>query len=237
MLPLTVDVPMDRQPWLNYGLMVVIIAASIVGFINSSFFCILTGCSVSPLDQIKAAFHNQLLIPVLTENRLPLPLLAVSSSLVYFSPFQLIGNMIFLWVFGNAVNYKFGHWGYLGLFVACAFVAGMFHYWITGKPVMGSANAVNGLMGAFLVFFPQNSVTFVFYGRRFTISCMWVIAFYVVCDVAGLMYMPLGRVMVWGHVFGFLTGLSIAVGCLLLGWVRPAPDEQSILHVLRIRPD
>ena len=237
MIPLTVDVPMDRRPWMNYGLMLVILAAGIVGFIDSRVFCTLTGCDVSPLEQIKAAYHNQLLIPTLRENHLPFPILAVSSTFFHFGPLQLLGNLIFLWVFGNAVNYKFGQWGYLGLFVATAFVAGMFHYWITGYPVLGAANAVNGLMGAFLVFFPQNTVTMILYGRRVAISCGWVIAFYVVCDVVSLTFFPLGRMMLWGHVFGFLTGLGIALGCLLLGWVCPSPDEESILSVLGIRSD
>ena len=237
MLPCSVDVPMDRQPWMNYGLAVVILAASIAGFANSAFFCTFTGSSVSPLDQIKAAFHNQLIVPSFAEDHLPLPLLAVTSCLLSFSPFSLLGSMVFLWVFGNAVNYKFGSWGYLGLFVVAAWISGMMHYWIVGEPVMGPANAVNGLMGAFLIFFPRNSITVLISGRRISIACGWVIAFYVACDVIAVVYLPLGRMMLWGRIFGFLTGFVIAVVSLLLGWVRPTPDEESLLSVFRIRFD
>ena len=89
---------------------------------------------------------------------LPLPVLALTSSLLHAGWLHLLGNMWFLWVFGNAMNYKLGQLGYLGLYVLVALAGGMAHYAFVGSPVVGASGVVNGVMGAFLVFFPRNDV-------------------------------------------------------------------------------
>jgi membrane associated rhomboid family serine protease len=98
--------------------------------------------------------------------------------------------MIFLWVFGNAVNYKFRHLGYMALYALAAFAGGMAHYLFNGTPVLGASGAICGIMGAFLVFFPRNDVTCVWlfgiFGSSFTLSSGWIILYWVVWDVGCL---------------------------------------------------
>ena len=148
--------------------------------------------------------------------------------------------MLFLWIFGNSINYKLGHFGYLGFFFLAALLSGLAHYGISGGPVVGASGAIMGVMGAFLLFFPRNNITvfvWVFRPSICRVSSGWILLAYVLWDALTIYLDATGNVAVWAHIGGFIAGLSIAVLCLLLGWVRTSQDEQSLLHVLKIRTD
>ena len=239
LIPLKVDVPMDRRPWVNYALIAVIVCVSIAAFFDEDLFCTLAGIEIKNVEG-ELLFVRDIEI-VLSTKDFPLPVLAVTSSFLHAGWLHLIGNMLFLWVFGNAVNYKFGHLGYLGLYVAAALVGGMAHYVFDGGPVVGASGAIYGAMGAFLVYFLRNDITvlfvlFIFYVRMWRFSSGWIILFWVAWNV---FYLSLGADMgiaFWGHVGGFAAGFGIALICAFTGWIKPTQDEQSLLQVLKIRP-
>lgn len=229
LIPLRVDVPTDCRPWVNYALMACITLISIVGFYSPDLFAAWSGIRYS-LFGTRAA---------LSTDDLPLPVLAVTSTFLHVGYLHLLGNMLFLWIFGNAMNYKFRHAGYLGLYLAAALFGGMAHYGMADTPVVGASGAVNGVMGAFLVFFPRNDIT-VFYiiwirpgiGR---LSSVWIILLWIVWDVFLLTAGFGGAVALWAHVGGFAAGFGIAMLCAVMGWVRPMPGEQTLLNVLGVR--
>jgi membrane associated rhomboid family serine protease len=69
---------------------------------------------------------------------------------------HLVGNMIFLWVFGNAVNDSLGHVGYLAFYLAGGVLAGLGYILLAGgAPVLGASGAISAVTGAFLVLFPR----------------------------------------------------------------------------------
>jgi membrane associated rhomboid family serine protease len=73
---------------------------------------------------------------------------------------HLIGNMLFLWVFGNAVNDSFGSVGYLAFYLAGGVFAGVGYVLLSGAaPVLGASGAISAVTGAFLVLFPRVRVT------------------------------------------------------------------------------
>lgn len=231
LIPLRVDVPMSRRPWANYALMGVIILVSIYAFFDSELFSELAGIRDTGGDSGDR--------PGVMREDLPLPVLAVSCTFLHGGWLHLIGNMIFLWVFGNAVNYKFGHLGYAALYLASAFAGSMAHYGYGGGPAVGASGAIYGVIGAFVVFFPRNDVTVLWFfwflwlrpgiGR---ISSVWPILFWVAWDI---FYLALGAelgVAFWGHIGGFCAGLAIALTCALLGLVKPTQDEQTLLQLI-----
>lgn len=223
LIPLRVDVPTDRTPWVNYALLAGTTLVSIIGFYNVDVLMLLAG----------VGFAGRL-----TTDNYPLPVLAVTSTFLHIGYVHLLGNMLFLWIFGNAMNYKFRHHGYLGLYLAAAVVSGMAHYLMDGTPAVGASGAISGLMGAFLVFFPRNDIT-VFYficlrlgvGR---LSSFWIIVLWVVWDVLYIVLGATTNVAVWAHVGGFAAGFGIALLCAAMGWVRPTEDEETLLDVLGI---
>ncbi len=237
LIPLKVDVPTDRRPWVNYALIALIVCVSIAGFSDDDLFCELAGIEIGNVDEESLLFGD---IEInLTTKDFPLPVLAVTSSLLHAGWLHLIGNMLFLWIFGNALNYKFGHLGYLGLYAAAALAGGMAHYMFQGGPVVGASGAINGVMGAFLIFFPRNDVTILWIVWRFgnvsRISSGWIILFWVAWDV---LFLGLGAetdTALWAHVGGFLVGFSIAMICALTGWIKPTQDEQTLLQIFSSR--
>ena len=150
LIPLRVDVPMWRTPWANYLLVALIVLVSILGFNDPEFFSRLVGIKV--VKGVKEVEELGIVVPdtriTLTTENFPRPVLAITSAFLHVGWGHLIGNMLFLWVFGNAVNYKFRSLGLIGLYLASALMGGMVHDVFDGGPVVGASGAVNGVMGA-----------------------------------------------------------------------------------------
>lgn len=231
LIPLKLYVPTDRRPWVNYALIAVIIAVSLICFSDVGLFCRLAGVDLDSTG-------TSLVSPMVSTEYLPLPVLALTSSLLHVGVLHLLGNMWFLWVFGNAVNYKLGQLGYLGFYLAAAMAGGLAHYALAGTPVVGASGTVNGVMGAFLVFFPRNDVTvlWVLWIRPgiSTLSSGWIILLWLAWDVLCLALGSQGGVALWSHVGGFVTGFAVAAVLAAVGWIRPSPDEQTLLEVLGV---
>ena len=73
---------------------------------------------------------------------------------------HILGNMIFLWVFGNAVNDRFGHVGYAAFYLAGGWLSGHGLRAVGRQaPVLGASGAISAVTGAYLVLFPRVRVT------------------------------------------------------------------------------
>ncbi len=134
---------------------------------------------------------------------------------------HLIGNMWFLWIFGDNVEDALGHFGYLIFYLTCGIFAGITHTffnWGSRMPAIGASGAIAGVMGAYIVFFPRARVLtlvplIVFF---FTVRIpAWVILGYwfflqFITGVGSLGVDTAGGVAVWAHVGGFVLGALIA---------------------------
>jgi len=258
LIPLKVDVPTSRRPWVNCALIVAIVWVSITAFHDEDLFQELAGIElryepgpglrnigvkeVDP-ESIKDDPHMRLLVrrtSHLTTKNYPLAVLAVTSSVIHGGWMHLVGNMLFLWVFGNSINYKFGHLGYLGLYLAAAMAGGLAHYHFSDIPCAGASGAINGVMGAFLVFFPRNDVTVfwmwnIIIHRAGRISSGWIILFWVVWDALMLRLGTSPGIALWAHLGGFAAGFGVALLAAITGLVKPTQDEQTLLQVLFAR--
>ena len=90
---------------------------------------------------------------------------------------HIIGNMFFLYLFGNNVNDKLGNIGYLCFYLAGAVFSGVGHTLLNSEPVIGASGAVAAVTGAYLVLFPQTLVT-VFWWLFIFVDTMEVPALY-----------------------------------------------------------
>lgn len=227
LLPLKVDVPMWRTPWVNYALIGTIVVASVVGFSDIGYLAKMAGIQVSINgDDVSAS-----LTPSIGGRMLA----GVTSTFLHSGWLHLIGNMWFLWVFGNAINYKFGHAQYLGLYLLAGWLGSMLHYACTGSPVIGASGAINGVVGAFLVLFPKNNVTVAWiwgiWGSRFSVSSYWIIIYWLAWDIGSLLLSSSSQVAYWAHVGGFLAGFVVAFACVKTKLIKPTEDEQTLLQV------
>lgn len=253
LIPLRVDVPTWHRPWVNYALIAMTICTSLQGFYDEEFFWKWAGIRITyrwpePLDSLDSeklredlprgmewAFRRY----HLTTRDFPLSVLAITSSFLHAGWWHLCVNMLFLWVFGNAINYKFGHLGYIVIYLAAALFGGLAHYTYIGAPGVGASGAIYGVMGAFLVFFPRNDVTifWLIWWRPAVsrLSSGWIILLFIVWNILYLAFGVRTYVGLWCHVMGFATGFLIALLCAVCRLIKPTADEQTLLQLFRRR--
>ena len=160
---------------------------------------------------------------------------------------HLLGNLLFLWIFGNAVCAKIGNVFFLPIYIFLGIVAGIVHLCFQGGPVIGASGAINGIVGMYLVFFPDNDITcyfvWVFFFRpivrEFTLSSYWMILFWLAFDILGAVFSRGGGggVAYFAHLGGFAVGFGIAILMLKAKWVSMEKYERSLLQILAGRKE
>jgi membrane associated rhomboid family serine protease len=124
-----------------------------------------------------------------------------SSMFMHGSWTHLIGNMIFLWVFGNAVNDRFGHAGYLAFYLAGGILAGVGYLLLSGNaPVLGASGAISAVTGAYLVLLPRARVTLL----------LWLFYLFLPLDVSSLYFLLFQ--FVWNMVMSFNQSITATPG-------------------------
>ena len=144
----------------------------------------------------------------------------LSSIFLHGGAMHLGGNMLFLWIFGDNIERKFGKIKYLTIYLIWGISAGLVH--ILGDPssitpAVGASGAISGVLGAYLVIFPrakiQTAMMMGFFMRMIHIQARWFLPFWLVFQnllpffiggfgVAG------GGVAYLAHIGGFVVGLA-----------------------------
>ena len=215
LIPLSVDVPMYRRPISNYAIIAVTVFYSLGGFANPEFVreAMLDGSSPGGL---------------------------LSYMLVHGGFMHLFGNMVFLWVFGNAVCAKVGNGTYILIYIMAGIVGGVAHLVLDGAPTIGASGAINGIVGMYLIFYPLNNVTCFYliflpippFCGTFSLSSMWIILLWLIFDIRGVI-MGVAPVAYWAHLGGFAAGFGIGALLLFAGGIQMSDTECSLADVLR----
>ncbi len=144
---------------------------------------------------------------------------------------HLLGNMIFLWAFGNTLNDKLGHLPYLLFYVAGGVMAGCGQALTSSAPTLGASGSIAAVVGLFLVLLPLTNIRVWFLFGIFEIPSIWFIAFQIVFfDVLGEVLHTSDGVAHFAHLTGYLTG--IVVGLIVL-WANLVPrDHYDLLALL-----
>jgi len=138
---------------------------------------------------------------------------------------HVIGNMFFLYVFGNNVNDKLGHLGYLALYLAGAVFSGIGHtvfHLSSPIPTLGASGAVAAVTGAYLALFPQTLLT-VLYWLFFFIGTVEIPALYFIgfklifWDNMYLRHIP--NVAYDAHLSGYAFGILAILVMLATGLI------------------
>ncbi len=144
----------------------------------------------------------------------------LSSIFLHGGLMHLGGNMLFLWIFGDNIELKFGRAKYLGIYLMWGIGAGLIH--ILGDvnsaiPAVGASGAISGVLGAYLVIFPKARVmTFMmlgFFWRMMHIQARWFLPFWLVFQnllpfFVGGFGVAGGGVAYLAHIGGFVIGLA-----------------------------
>jgi len=151
-----------------------------------------------------------------------IPMLTLLSSMfMHGSIMHLGGNMLFLWIFGDNIEAKFGKAKFLGIYLLWGIVASFAHIAIdpaSGAPGIGASGAISGVMGAYLIIFPKARVLtmmWVFFIIRWMhLSAKWILLYYlIVQNLFPVIFSSLfstggGGVAYMAHIGGFVIGLA-----------------------------
>ena len=146
----------------------------------------------------------------------------ISYAFLHGGYLHIIGNMFFLFIFGNNVNDKLGHISYLCFYLAGTVFSGVGHAVIhstSGVPILGASGAVAAVTGAYLVLFPQSLIT-----------VLYVLIFIGTIDVPAIYFIGLKMILIdnvitaWtphvaydAHLAGYAFGITAILGILATG--------------------
>ncbi|UCF43336.1 MAG: rhomboid family intramembrane serine protease [Planctomycetota bacterium] len=240
-IPWKVDVPQDRWPVANY--LIIALCVAVFVLVAYLFYQMYAEQDEEGVDKVVCEPEApELIKPYVLEEFSVTGLFG--HIWLHAGPLHLLGNMLFLWVFGNAVCSKLGNIVYLPVYLVLGAFAGLAHLAFQGGAAVGASGAINGVVGMYLAFFPQNDVSCVFimwlpfalrpYVRAFTISGYWVILFWLAFDIWGMVRGG-GGVAYFAHGGGFAAGFLFALLMLKMRWVVMDRWERSILQILTER--
>jgi membrane associated rhomboid family serine protease len=139
---------------------------------------------------------------------------------------HLGSNMLYLWVFGNNIEDRMGHFKYLIFYLTCGALAALCQWIIDVNgtiPSLGASGAIAGILGAYLIRFPQARVVtlvFIFFFiTTIRFPALVLIGLFVVNNVvsglaslqaAANMSVESGGVAYWAHIGGFVFGIILS---------------------------
>ncbi len=149
----------------------------------------------------------------------------VTSMFLHGSWSHIIGNMLYLWIFGDNVEDRMGHARFVAFYLLCGFVAayGQIAMAPTSTlPTIGASGAIAGVMGAYLVLYPHSRVltiiTLVIFWEVVEVPAIFLLGFWFVMQlfsagaIAATANAQSGGVAFAAHVAGFVAG---AIGVFL----------------------
>ena len=237
MIPLRDNIPSRNPPFVNYGL---VVACSVV-FLMQVFepksqpslieqFALVPARVTDPNAQITMTSVREVQTPMgqqqLLEERVmgpasvPAWLTLLTCTFLHGGWMHFLGNVWVLWIFGDNVEDRYGHLGYLIFYLACGMAASAAHFMVdrhSTMPTVGASGAIAGVMGAYFLLYPRARVLCIV-PIVFFLQIMWLPAplflgiwflmqFYQ--GTASITSMASGGVAWWAHIGGFLAGLGV----------------------------
>jgi membrane associated rhomboid family serine protease len=215
MIPLHDDNPTTVQPMVTIALIVV----------ASAVF--LWQLTLSPTAEVRIAYALGVTpITLLGDEQLPAdiylvpPWLTVLTSMFLHGGWlHIIGNMLYLWIFGNNIEDILGHVGFVLFYVACGAAAALAQSALdvdSTVPMIGASGAIAGVLGAYAVLFPRAHVLVLlplgFFSQVIRLPALLVLGFWFVLQfIEGGLTASSGEggVAYWAHIGGFVAGLVL----------------------------
>jgi membrane associated rhomboid family serine protease/Zn-finger nucleic acid-binding protein len=189
-------------PWLTFSL----ITITSLLFLLQTFLVL----------DYQAFFKQYGLVPVQLAKGYWLPLF--TSIFVHAGFFHLFGNLFFLWLFGDNVEERLGHFSFLLFYLVVGAVAGLIYALGNSQssvPVVGASGAIAGVMGAYFVFFPEAEIRTLLAWRVVRIPALFYLGGWFLIQIFNTVFSSVSGVsgVAWlAHVAGFLLGAALAYG-------------------------
>jgi membrane associated rhomboid family serine protease len=155
---------------------------------------------------------------VLEPTPVPVYFTLITSMFMHGGWAHLLGNMLFLWVFGDNIENRIGHIRYLIFYLVCGIIASLSHVFVSGSdslvPSLGASGAISGVLGGYLLLFPSRRVRVIMGRGITTVPAFVALGIWIVFQVISQMGVlggdqGGGGVAYAAHIGGFVAGLAL----------------------------
>jgi membrane associated rhomboid family serine protease len=212
MIPLKDDTPTNTFPFVTIGLIGINILVYIYQLTLSSEgletflfrYGAIPGRLVHPLETDTSSLQT-----------IPYTLTIFSSMFLHGGAIHLLGNMLYLWIFGNNVEDYLGHVKFIFFYLIAGFFAAFIHTLSdlgSTIPMIGASGAIAGILGAYIILFPRANVStlfiFIIFFKIIKVPAVLILGLWFLVQLlnAGT---GGGSVAWYAHVGGFLTGVVL----------------------------
>jgi len=228
-VPISDDNPLRsiKAPYVTYAL----IAANVIVFLlelTATGQHVAASFAVIPRELLGAGLFGGAASGPHDRLAIPEALTLVTYMFLHGDPLHLIGNMLFLWVFGDNVEDAMGHFKFIVFYLACGIAGGLVHAisaeagvahmllkpngpdQAQGIPLIGASGAVAGVIAAYLMLHPHVRVWVVAF--RFIplkVSAMLALGAWILTQFVMLLVPNVGPVAWWAHIGGIVTGAML----------------------------
>lgn len=244
MLPLWDDIPSDRTPFVNYAIIVLCVIAFFFQMQSEQDGeRIVREYGMIP---IRVTHPSETRVALESQDRWgrtqreivdlssPVPplLTLVTCMFLHGGLMHIVGNLWFLYIFGDNIEDRFGHLGYALMYLISGISAGLMHIAIDQNsiiPTIGASGAIAGVMGAYLLLYPHAQVMTLIplgaFSRMTPIPAVVFLGLWFLFQiVSGFQTDPSGGgVAWWAHVGGFLAGFGMTYGLKQMNVLNPPP--------------
>jgi membrane associated rhomboid family serine protease len=209
-IPLKDENPTRTIPFINYAL----ILSNILIFV---YELTLTHREQAALAMIYGTVPARFTHLVFNSAHLEVAIIPLFTSMFLHAGLaHVLGNMLFLWIFGDNIEDFFGHIGYLAFYLFCGIASGLIHILFnlhSPLPAVGASGAISGVMGAYMLLYPRARILtlvliFLVPLPAFVILGYWFLIQFAE-GLSSVGAMSGGGVAWWAHIGGFLTGMFI----------------------------
>ncbi len=213
MLPLKDHNPTHITPYVTYAL----IAANVLVFLimlalpdemeGRAKFAL--GAIPAVIFQVKEIAAQDAILPSSVDF-----LSVITSQFLHAGWWHLIGNMLYLWVFGNNIEDAMGYVRFLIFYLLCGTGAALINAGVEPNstvPTIGASGAVSGVLGAYLLLYPRAKVlVFAFY-MLLPLPAFLVLGLWIVMQIVNLGGGGESNIAWWAHVGGFAVGMVLVL--------------------------
>ena len=217
MIPIHDENPTRRVPIINYALIVI----NVVVFVYELTLTppqldrLITRWGMNSAAVLQALFHPAT-APLVTWETL------ITSQFLHAGWAHIIGNMLFLWVFGDNVEDVLGHFGYVVFYFLSGIAAGIAQAIVLGPslvPSIGASGAIAGVLGAYLLLYPLARISILFplliLFWTIEIPAVVVIGWWFIQQffygITALSDAAASGIAFWAHIGGFITGMVLII--------------------------
>ena len=174
---------------------------------------ITTGVDITGVQVISDSFGNTGQVKHFA-TPLPVYFNFLSSMFMHGDFMHIFGNMLFLWIFGDNLENLLGHIRFAAFYIVCGIAAALAQILMDGSsiiPMLGASGAISGVLGGYILLFPQRQVRALIFNFLTTVPAFVAIGIWIAYQlIVGYLTDPgTGGVAYAAHIGGFIAGVAL----------------------------